>query len=150
MSDVHGIKGKQTIAWTEPITLEFQVRNPHQGVPQIDHLRCSARFLHVEGSQTADQFTLTAEADLRQLAEPLGQFIDLAAIKMAGQASGTIKVRRMETDKFLVQGNAQLQQMNLTWFAKQPWQEESVSAKFEARGQIGETSGQRVETANVE
>src|SRR5262249_16265713 len=82
MSDGHGIKGKETIAWTEPITLEFQVRNPHQGVPQIDHLRCSARFLHVEGSQTADQFTLTAEADLRQLAEPLGQFIDLAAIKM--------------------------------------------------------------------
>jgi translocation and assembly module TamB len=150
MSDVRGIKGKQTIAWAEPITLEFQVRDPHRGIPLIDHLKCSARFLQVEGSQTADQFTLTAEADLRKLAEPLGQFIDLEAIKLAGQASGTIKVRRMETDKFHVQGGAELHQMNLTWFAKQPWQEESVSAKFEARCQIGKTSGQRIETANVE
>jgi hypothetical protein len=150
MSDLRGIKGKQAIAWTDPITIDFQARNLHQGVPTIDHLKCSARFLRVEGTQSSDQFTLTADADLRQLAEPLGQFVELGAIKLAGKAHAVIQVRRVGAEKFLAQGSGQLEQMNLTWFTEQPWQEEFVSAKFDASGQIGKTGSQRVESANIE
>jgi translocation and assembly module TamB len=147
-SDVRGIKGQQTIAWTEPIALAFQVRNLHNGVPLIDRLTCSARFLHVEGSTTADQFTLAAEADLQQLAEPLGQFIDLDGVKLTGQAKGTIRVQRAK-EQFSAQGDAQFRQMNLTWFTHQPWQEEVVSTKFAAQGRIGKAGQQRIETADV-
>ena len=131
------------------MTLAFRVRDLNKGVPLIDELRCSARFLHVDASTTADQLTLTADADLQKLAEPLGQFIDLKAVKLAGKANGEMQVRRLAKDQFQVQGNAQLRQLDLTWKTTAPWQEEVVTAQFAAVGRIGPKGEQRIDSGAV-
>ncbi len=148
-TDVRGMKRQQMIAWSDPITLEFQVRDLHKGVPLIDHLKCTSRFLNMQASSVPERFTLTAEADLGQLAEPLGQFIDLTKVKLAGRANAAINVRHVENDRFEMQGVAQLRQINLAWLPNRPWQEASLSAVFDARGQIDKSGRQRIETGGL-
>ena len=149
-TDVHGVRGTQTIAWAQPITLDLQVSNLTHGIPRIDQVKCSSRFLRVEGASAADQFTLTAEADLRQMAEPLAQLVDVDPTKFDGQATGSLVVRRGANNQFVAQGSGQLKQMNMTWFTSHPWQEDLVTAKFDARGSIDPNGRQRLEAASVE
>jgi hypothetical protein len=150
VAEIRGIRGQQTIDWAEPIALDVQVRNLTHGTPLVDRLECSARFLQIEGSSSADQFTLTAQADLKELAEPLGQFIDLDGVKLAGRAGGALQVRRLDRETYLLHGDAQLKQMNLTWLTKQPWQEELVTATCDARGHLDADGKQRVDAADFE
>lgn len=149
-SDIRGIKGKQTIAWSDPITLDFQVRNLRDGMPMIDQLRCTSRFLNMEARTTAEQFTLAADADLAQLAEPLGQFVDLDAVKLAGRARGAVVARKLGKDRFMLGGDLNVQDLHVTWLTKHPWQEPSLTARFDALSQIDAKSKQRLEAGKVE
>jgi hypothetical protein len=148
-TDLRGFKGAQPIAWTEPIVVDVEARNLHQGVPLIDRLKCSARFLRVEAAQSGDQFTFSADADLKELAEPLGQFVDLDGIQLAGKAAAMFRIGRAEDNQFALIGNVQLADMNLTWFTKQPWQEPLLTATFNASGRTVAPGHYRVETADV-
>lgn len=149
-ADVRGVRGQQKLTWTEPIAVDFQVRNLTKGMPLVDHLQCSARFLKVEGSSGADQFTLTAQADLKELAEPLGQFIDLGGVELTGRFGATVQARRLDKENYLLHGDAQFKQMNLTWLTRQPWREELIAATFDARAQIGPDGKERVDAADLE
>jgi translocation and assembly module TamB len=149
-SDVRGVRDNQIIAWSDPLTLDFQMRDLHKGFPLFDSLKCSARFLRIEGTQTSQQFTLTAEADLQQLAEPLGQLIDLKGATLAGKATGKMVVRKTERNQFTLEGNAQCQNLNFAWFTKHAWQEPLLSAKFDARGSASAASPTRIDEGNVE
>ncbi len=147
-SDVRGIKGQKLVTWIEPITLDFQVRNLHRGMPGIDHLNCSARFLRVEALQQEDQFTLRADADLRQFADSLGQLLDLGDLKLAGKINASLSVRRSERD-FVMHGNAQGKDVNVSWLTSQPWQEKEVVAKWAARGQVDNAGRPRIDSADL-
>ena len=107
-ADIRGIRGTQALAWNDPVAVDIQLRNLHQAVPTIDRLKCSSRFLNIEANQAANRFTLTAEADLQQLAEPLSQFVDLAGIQVAGKANATIQVQRFDDERFVVNGEGKI------------------------------------------
>lgn len=148
-SDVRGLVGQQMLDWTEPISVDFQARHLHEGVPAIDRLKCSSRFLQVDASTTQDRFTLNADADLQKLAQPLGQFIDLSGVKLAGKASAAIEVRRVDKEHFNADGTIQLGRMHVTGLTHAPWQEDLASAKFTARGRIDRQGRHSIDAADA-
>ena len=82
----------------------------------------------MEASATPERFTLTAEADLHQLLEPLGEFIELDSLKLAGRAAASVVIHHAEGSVRCEA--AQSTQVNLTCLTGRPLQEESVVATF--------------------
>lgn len=148
-TDVRGRKGQQIISWTEPMLAQFQVRNLSKGLPLIDQLKCSARFLQVDATRTADQFSLNAEADLEKLAGPLSQFIDLDGVTLAGKARADLHVQQIANDRFRARGDLQLTHVNVTGLTRAAWQESRVVLKAEASGKVQPEGKQGVDSAEL-
>ncbi len=148
-SDIRGIRGKQALAWNDPIAVDIQLRNLQQGMPTIDRLKCNSRFLKIEASHAADRFTLSAEADLQQLAEPLAQFVDLAGIQFSGKADATVNVRRLADDRFAADGQVQFRQLVVAGFTKSNWREDSVTVTIGGAGRRASAGGQSLDSGEV-
>lgn len=147
MSDLHGLKGQRPVAWTEPVKVAFQARHVGRGMPLIDHLTCSSRFLRIDGAARPDGFDLQLDADLQQLMQPLSEFIDLGPVRLAGQAHGTLAVRQ-HTGGFNVDGEARLDRFDLHGITAQAWQEDTVTLKLSAQG-MAQNGRQRLDTASA-
>ena len=133
-SDIRGIRGTQALTWSDPVAVEMQLRNLHQSMPTIDRLKCTSRFLNIEANQVANRFTMTAEADLQQFAEPLSQFVDLAGVQLAGTANATVHVRRLDDERFIAEGETNLRDLFVAGVTKSTWQEAAVTMTFGAAG----------------
>ncbi len=149
-ADLKGMKGTQAIAWNDPIKLDFQARNLGQGMPILDRIHCDSRFLQIDGSTTTERFEVKADADLQQLASSLGQFVDLAGVRLAGKASANLTLRKLDAGRFVVDGGATLQQIQWAWLTPRVWTEESVRVQVAAQGAISEAGVTRLDAARFD
>lgn len=149
-ADLKGVKGTQVIAWSDPIKLDFQARNLGQAMPTLDRIHCDSRFLQINGSTTPEKFEVAADADLQQLASSLGQFVDLAGVRLAGKASANLTLRKLADLRFVVDGGATLKQIQWAWLTPRAWQEESARVQFAAQGRLGDSGPTSLDAARFD
>lgn len=148
-TDLRGVKGTRTVAWTDPVNVVFRMRGLGAGLPQIDQLHCASRFLKMDAHVAGNEFVLQADADLEKLAEPLSEFVDLGALRLAGHAGGKVTVRRLGDDRYAVEANGQGKHLHVTGPAGRPWREDVVAFRLSAQGRLGADGRQHVETGKA-
>ncbi len=121
-TDFRATRAGVPISWVEPISLSFIVRQMPQSLPDIADLKCTARFMAMEGLGTPKSMRLHGSADLGQLATQLGQFIDIGAWGLAGRAEATLVMERPDLNSLEIKANGKLDQ-----FQWGPWREERLS-----------------------
>lgn len=148
-TDLRGVKGSRQVAWTDPINVVFKVRDLSAGLPQVDQLHCSSRFLKVDASAGRDEFVLQADADLEKLAEPLSEFIDLGTLRLAGHAGGKVTVRRLGGDRYALEASGQGKHLHITGPAGRPWREDVAAFRLNAQGRLGSDGRRQIETGSA-
>jgi translocation and assembly module TamB len=104
-------QGRQ-LAWERPILLVVNAHDGPQG-PVVEDLQCDSDFLKVQASGTPDNLDATATFNLKQLADQLGQFIDLGGLKMAGDGQGRFTCKRPQAERYALAGDLQLRNIQL-------------------------------------
>jgi hypothetical protein len=110
------LKGKASgreVMWERPLSLDFVVKCPQEGIPQVEKLHIEADFASLNATTTDSQVSLEGRCNLDELKKRLSQFIDLGAFQVSGE--GTIKVvaKRGEKDTFQLKGDATFEQARL-------------------------------------
>lgn len=126
-TDISGMRGNTLIAWKEPLSLVFKIRQTDRSWPDIQELRCQSRFITIDGSASATHLRLTAHADLGQLATQMGQFADLGAWPLAGQAEASLAMKMPDPNYHVIDASVALDR-----FQWGPWREEQLSLKADA------------------
>jgi hypothetical protein len=149
ITDVKGVRNQQVIAWDSPIAVDFRVLAAAKGLPVIESARCDSEFLRLTLTGSAERLAATASCDLARLAAQLGQFLDLGAVHLAGQAGAELTVRLDPAGGFGVQGSIDLHHLEIAGLAAAPIREESLSLKLDAAGSMGEPWPRRLDSASV-
>ncbi|MEN6458882.1 MAG: hypothetical protein ABFC63_08120 [Thermoguttaceae bacterium] len=133
MTPLVATAGQGQISWPQPVTAVLDAHDTPQGAV-IDNVRCQSDFLDIRGAGTPDDFAATLGLNLGQLADRLGQFLDLDGVRLAGQGSGAINWRRVQ-QQFGAGGQFRLDGFQCLLKGKPAWREDSITASLTANGQ---------------
>ncbi|HEY1601678.1 MAG TPA: hypothetical protein VGG64_18905 [Pirellulales bacterium] len=141
-------QGRQ-ISWDHPLVVTVAGHDTPQG-PVIEHLNGESDFLKFEGSGTPDFFGLTANFELARLAEELGQFLDMGAVRIGGDGWSRLTWKRAADDSF--EADAELQATNfvLARPGKPAWNDAKLVVTAAVKGQLDGKVVKGVETASVQ
>jgi translocation and assembly module TamB len=144
-TDLRGTRGNAAISWLEPLTATFKMRTAGKAFPEIEELVCKSGFMTLDGRATANGILLRGNADLGQLTPTLGQFLDVAAWGLGGQAD--MKVGMAFPDKNTLDIDAEIKLDQFQWGK---WREESRQLTINAVVQlIAEGSQYRVDKTST-
>jgi len=130
--DLAGTRAGRAVAWPEPVRGKVKLRQPFEGFPHVDFLDCRSGFLSVQGQGNAEQFRLQGEADLNKLTASLGQFVDLSAVKLHGQARLNAELQTLKSGHRQAKADLQVQGWVVEWAGAAVWREERAIVKAEA------------------
>jgi translocation and assembly module TamB len=140
--------GKQ-LAWARPIAAGFVAHEEPRGIV-VETLQCDSDFLKITGSGTTDNLTASAAFNLKQLADQLGQFVELAPYQLAGEGSITAAWRRDAAQQFDAKSEIQLQNFQVMLSDQMPWREPSLVTTLSAKGKTDFTlKNTTVDTASL-
>ncbi|MCC6125338.1 MAG: hypothetical protein IT426_10275 [Pirellulales bacterium] len=125
--------GRQ-VAWAKPIAAGFVAREEPRGIV-VDSLQCDSDFLKITGSGTADNLAVKANFNLKQLADQLGQFVELGPYQLAGEGTANAAWTRDAQRQFELKAGIQLQNFQVVLSGERPWREPSLTTTLSAKGQ---------------
>lgn len=91
IENLSGLVEGKTVTFTEPITADVRIASDEERI-KFERIYISAPFAKIDGSGTAETFEFTADADLAELQNQLGQFVDVGPYAMQGNLSAKGKV----------------------------------------------------------
>jgi hypothetical protein len=142
--------GRQ-LRWDEPVNANFAVRRQH-GALQVDTLKCDSKFLNIDAHGNLEQFSANASFDLNNLAEQLGQFVDLSEVRLGGTGTTNIEWQQTAGDQFTTTATGEVSQLVIALDEGAAWSEPQLSVRAEAAGLLDPRSHRpiRVDTANLQ
>jgi translocation and assembly module TamB len=139
--------GRQ-FAWVKPIAVTLDAHDTAQG-PVIDNLKCDSDFLKIHAAGTPDALAVSLSYNLKQLADQLGQFVDMGKIQLAGDGFGNVNWKRDAQQQFNADAELQLHNLQVILPDKQPWQEENFLVYCSAKGKTDGTANSRLDEASI-
>jgi hypothetical protein len=121
------------ISWPKPLDARFAAHEEPQGIV-VEHLQCDSDFLKVTGGGTSDDLTASATFDLKQLADRLGQFVEMGDYQLAGQGRIESSWKRNAQQQFDASSTIELRNFQVVFSGQRPWQEPSLTTTLSARG----------------
>lgn len=104
-------RGRQ-LAWRRPILVTLAAHEGQQG-PVVESLKCESDFLQLHAAGTPQELAASASFDLSELADQLGQFVDLGGIGLAGDGWANLNWKRSEKDRFEADAELQVRDFQL-------------------------------------
>ncbi len=147
--DLTAVDGQRRLAWRTPIRITLAAHDYHQG-PVVDALQCESDFLQLHAAGTADELTASASFSLRQLAEQLGQFVDLGGIGLGGDGWAQFQWKRSEQRLFETSFELQLRGFQLAMPENESWTEENLQMSFSANGQTDFGADTQLQAASLD
>ena len=139
------------ISWRQPITIIFEARDSNSGAVVIDQLFCQSEFLNINGCGTVNSADFSANCDLNRLVQQLGQFVDLDAAQLAGNATAQLKWSRQADDQLTVDGNAVVENFQLTSpDTGLPWIEPRLTIMLCSTGIANDEGLQSIDAGNFQ
>jgi translocation and assembly module TamB len=126
--------GKQ-LRWDQPVSANFALHRAN-GLLALDSLRCDSKFLRIEAAGTPQQLTANAYFDLNNLAEQLGQFVDLNGMHLAGTGTAQVAWQQTDGDKFNATASSDLSQLQVSLISGAVWTEPQLTLRAEASGLV--------------
>jgi len=132
-ADLKAVEQGRPLAWERPILLILNAHNGPQG-PVVEVFQCESDFLKVQATGTLQDLAASASFNLKQLADQLGQFIDLGGIELAGSGWARFHWSRAE-QQFQTLTELQVGDFQLAAQGQKPWSEPSLALSVAAQGQ---------------
>ncbi len=139
--------GRQ-ISWKQPVSLVFDARQGPDQLP-VGSLKCESDFLRIHANGAADALAGSFSFNLKQLADDLGQFVDLGEMQMAGEGWGNINWKRSPQRQFDADGEIRLHNFELGLPNRPAWREDDLVALLSAKGQTDFGQQTRIDAATV-
>ncbi len=134
----------RALTWENPLAINFTAHKSKDGLV-VEQADCKSSFLELAGSGTSDDLTLSAKFDLARLEAELAQFADLHGLQLAGQGQAQLNWKLTDGQQFATAGTFEAQGFQLVVDGSRPWGEPKVAARFDAAGQLGETTVKRID-----
>ncbi len=134
--------------WQQPMSL---VVNARQGPDRLltGSLKCESDFLIIHADGRADALVGSFSFNLKQLADDLGQFVDLGTLQMAGEGWGNINWKRTPQQQFDADGEIRLKNFRLGLPDQPAWREDDLDALLSAKGQTDFGQQTRIDSATM-
>jgi translocation and assembly module TamB len=149
MTNISAVNQGRSITWQKPVTVTIAARNGADG-PNIDQLLWKSGFLELEASGTMDAMTTSSVFSLKELAEQLGQFVDLGGFELAGEGWSHLSWTRDQAGQFNVDGEFQISDLSLGASDYEPWIEDNLVVKTKFTGRSEGREVRRVDSGLVE
>ncbi len=143
-----GKEGQRQIVWQSPLSAMLDAHDAPAG-PIVDALQCKSDFLTVEAAGTPDEAVGTMAVNLQQLADRLGQFVDLGQLQFAGQGGGRLSWKRSPQGQFDAGGQLDVRGFQWAMAGQTPWREDSITAFASAKGQTDLDANTRIDAAAI-
>jgi len=137
-------RGRQ-LAWEKPILVTLAARDGREG-PVVESLKCESDFLKLNAAGTPRELAASASFNLKELADQLGQFVDLGGIELDGDGWAQLNWSRSEQQQFAADAELQLRGFRLVMPQRQPWTEENLLVFLSASGRTGHPLGVGTDT----
>ncbi len=145
LTAVHG--GRQ-LTWQQPVLLTLAAHDSATG-PVVERLECRSDFLALDAAGTAQSLTASARFDLGQLAERLGQVVDLGELELAGNGWAHLNWKRSAEEQFEADADLQVRGFLLARPEQHPWKEENLLVFLSAVGETDSGAVSQVQNASV-
>jgi hypothetical protein len=132
-ANLTAVDNGRPISWPKPLDARFAAHEEPQGIV-VEHLQCDSDFLTVTGGGTSDDLTASATFDLKQLADRLGQFVEMGGYQLAGQGRIESSWKRDAQQLFDASSTVELRNIVVGFAGQRPWQEPSLTTTLSARG----------------
>ncbi len=137
------------LAWEKPILVTLAAHDGPQG-PVVESLKCESDFLTLHAAGTPGELAVSASFDLRQLADQLGQFVDLGGIGLGGDGWAHFNWTRSKEQKFEADAELQLRNFQLAMPQQKPWTEENLLLFLSASGRTDLGADTQLHEASLE
>jgi hypothetical protein len=148
-SQLAAVDQGRPITWNQPIHAALNAHQSPQGIA-IDQLTGDADFGKFSATGTFEQLTVTVSANLKQLADRLGQFVDLGGLALSGQTDGKLQWNHQPDGRFDSSGDIQIKSLLLSIPGQKPWNDDTMHVTFSARGITDFATRNRLDTAKVQ
>ncbi len=148
-SDLAAVHRDRKLAWERPILITLAARDTEKG-PVIENLKCESDFLKLHAAGTPGNFAASASFSLRQLANQLGQFVDLGVLGLGGDGWAQFNWERGDGQNFEADLELQLRDFQLAMPDQQPWTEENLLLVLSAGGQTDFGADTRLQSATLQ
>lgn len=137
------------LAWEKPILITLAAHDGPQG-PVVENLKCESDFLKLHAAGTPRELAASASFNLKQLADQLGQFVDLGGISLAGDGWAHVNWTRSDGQQFESDAELQLRGFQLAMPQRRPWTEENLLVYISASGQMDLAAETQLHAASLE
>jgi hypothetical protein len=141
-------RGRQ-LAWEKPILLTLAAHDSRHG-PVVENLQCESDFLKLHAAGTSRELAASADFNLKQLADQLGQFVDLGGISLAGDGWAQFNWTRSEGRQFEADAELQLRNFQLAMPQRSPWKEENLLLFLSVAGRTDLGADTQLHAASLE
>jgi hypothetical protein len=143
-----GNDGARPIRWTKPVEFGFDAVESPSG-PQLQRAIFHAAFANISADGAGGGLEGRLDFNLDELADQLGQFVDLSAWKLHGSGDGQFSWRETTADRFAASAMLNLRQIDVERSGKVVWQDPDLHVDAQAAGSLQNFKPQRLETASV-
>jgi len=146
LEDLSGTDGVRPIRWTKPMEIGFDAAESPTG-PQLQRAILRAAFASASADGAAGGLEGQLQFDLDELADQLGQFVDLSAWKLQGTGEGQFSLRDTGEDRFAASAELTLKHIDVQQDGKVVWQDPELRVEFAANGERKSFKPERVDSA---
>lgn len=148
-SALKATRGGKPFEWAEPLSIEFSGRVPPGHLPTFDKFICRSDCVAINAKGSPDSFRGAANVYLDRLTNRLGEFVDLAGVRLEGEASVWAIVSRSPKGEFKTNGGVELKRFTFTDGGRHGLAEQSLSLTASAEGAWPARGPVRVDTGSV-
>jgi translocation and assembly module TamB len=141
-------RGRQ-LTWEQPILLTLAAHEGPEG-PVVESLKCESDFLKLHAAGTPRELAASASFNLKELADQLGQFVDLGGISLGGDGWAHFHWARSQEQRFEADAELQLRNFQLAMPQRQPWAEGELSLLASASGRTDLGADTQLHAASLE
>ncbi len=142
------IAAGREITWQKPLSATLRLRQDRGGIV-LDQLDLRATFLQATATGNLEEGSATAQADLRQLAFELGQFVDLGGQTFAGAVNLQCGWQRDASQKIVAATEITVRDFVWSPSPETTWREPEWSGRVDAVLPADESSILGVESARA-
>jgi hypothetical protein len=143
-----GADGKRAIRWSQPVEAGLDAAESPTG-PQLKRIILRSAFASATAEAVDEGFQGQLEFNLSQLADQLGQFVDLSAWKLVGTGKGDFTLRNTGDDRFVAAAKLALKDIDVRNASRIVWVDPEVTLQLNANGRRFGLRPQRLDTATA-
>lgn len=148
LQNLVGSDGERPIRWTKPVEVGLDAVDTPSG-PQFQRALFRSAFATATADGTAGGVEGEVQFNLAELADQLGQFVDLSTWRLQGTGAGKFSLRDTGTNRFAASAELDLQQIDVQRAGKVVWQDPQVRVEVQTAGDRLALKPSRLETGSV-